>query len=236
MATHVTQGNHLAELLLKAARSAPDSLAIRVPGVRDWSHGDLDAASAQIAHALAALGVQPGDRLAVQIPKSAETIALHLACIRVGAMYLPLNSSYTPAELIALLDDAEPALFIRDEPLHHRVKLVSLGELLAMSAQSPRAFADVPRAPEDPAGMLYTSGTTGRPKGAVLSHANLAFSATTLVDAWGFTADDTLLHILPLFHTHGLYVAAHTAIASGASCTKPSIHFALRLTCHMQAR
>ena len=209
--------NLLAELLLNAARTVPDSLAIRVPGVRDWSHEELAAASARIANVLLELGIKPGDRVAVQVPKSAEAIALHLACIRAGAIYLPLNSTYTSPELIALLDDAEPALLVRADEMDHPVARVSIGELLDRAAAASTSYVDVPRGAADPASILYTSGTTGKPKGAVLSHGNLAFSAQTLVDSWGFTADDVLLHILPLFHTHGLYVAVHTALASGAS-------------------
>ena len=209
--------NLLAELLLNAARTAPNSLAIRVPGVRDWSYEELAAASARIANVLLELAIKPGDRVSVQVPKSAEAIALHLACIRAGAIYLPLNSTYTSPELIALLDDAEPALLVRADELDHPVARVSIGELLDRAAAASASYADVPRGAADPASILYTSGTTGKPKGAVLSHGNLAFSAQTLVDSWGFSADDALLHILPLFHTHGLYVAVHTALASGAS-------------------
>lgn len=209
--------NLLADLLLKAARTAPDSLAIRVPGSRDWTHGELASASARIAHVLVDLGIKPGDRVAVQVPKSAEAIALHLACVRAGASYLPLNSTYTPHELIALLDDAEPALLVRAEELEHSVTRLSIDELLAQTASASTSFVDMARGPADPASILYTSGTTGKPKGAVLSHGSLSFSAQTLVDFWGFTTEDVLLHILPLFHTHGLYVAVHTALASGAS-------------------
>ncbi|MDO8731293.1 MAG: AMP-binding protein [Actinomycetota bacterium] len=209
--------NLLADLLLATARSAPDALAIHVPGVRDWTHGDLEDRSGQIAQVLVELGIKPGDRVAVQIPKSAEAIALHLACIRAGAIYLPLNSTYTPTELIVLLDDAEPTLLVREESLNHAVARLSIGEILARAEAAASKFADVARGPGDPASILYTSGTTGKPKGAVLSHGNLASSARTLVVAWGFTSDDVLLHILPLFHTHGLYVAVHTALASGAS-------------------
>lgn len=209
--------NHLAELLLSSARTNPEALAIRVPGDRDWSYRQLEIASAKIANALLGLGVAPGDRIAVQIPKSVESIALHLASIRLGAIYLPLNSTYTATELIALLDDAEPTIFIREESLDHPVRRHSIGDLMDLAADCPQTFADVPRSATDPASILYTSGTTGRPKGAVLSHGNLAFSARTLVTAWGFSSQDVLLHILPLFHTHGLYVAVHTALASGAS-------------------
>ncbi len=209
--------NHLSALLLRASRAAPDALAIRVPGVRDWTHRELEQASAQLANALLTLGLAPGDRLAVQVPKSAETIALHLACIRVGAIYLPLNSAYTSSELVALLDDAAPALLVREEPIDHSTPVMSIAALLTAADSCDRSFLDVPRGPADPASILYTSGTTGKPKGAVLSHGNLAFSAQALVEAWGFTSDDVLLHILPLFHTHGLYVATHTALASGAS-------------------
>jgi len=212
-----TSPNVLADLLLASAVRTPSATAVRVPGVRDWTYGELERYSAQIAHVLVQRGVRPGERLAVQVSKSAEAIALHLACVRAGGVYLPLNSAYTAAELTGLLDDAEPILLVRDETLDHSVARLSMTELLHEASKAPAGFENAPRAADDPASILYTSGTTGRPKGAVLSHGNLAFSATTLVHEWGFTADDVLLHILPLFHTHGLYVAVHTSLASGSS-------------------
>lgn len=217
MAPKLPSENLLAELLLAPARAHPESLAIRVPGVRDWSYAELASTSAQLAHVLWDLGIRPEDRVAVQIPKSAEAIALHIACIRIGAIYLPLNSTYTATELIGLIDDAGPALLVRSGQLQHPVRGMGVEVLMGLAEAASTEFIDVPRSAEDPASILYTSGTTGQPKGAVLSHGNLAFSASTLVRAWGFTSDDVLLHILPLFHTHGLYVAVHTALASGAA-------------------
>ncbi|MDD2857967.1 MAG: AMP-binding protein [Candidatus Nanopelagicales bacterium] len=209
--------NLLADLLMHAGQVTPDAPAIEVPDDRVWTHGDLAAASARMAHALVGLGVAPGDRVAVQLPKSVPAIALHLACIRAGAVYLPLNSAYTPAELGSLLDDAEPTLLVRDQAIEHSVRCLAMDDVWQLSLESPEAFDDVARDADDPAAILYTSGTTGRPKGAVLSHGNLAASATTLVTSWGFTPGDVLLHILPLFHTHGLFVALHTVLASGGS-------------------
>lgn len=209
--------NLLADLLLRHARTSPGRAAIEVPGYRTWTSAELDVASARIAHELVASGVEPGDRVAVQSAKCVELVALHLACIRAGAVYLPLNSAYTEAELVSLIDDAEPRLLVRDAPIDHEVACRSLDDLWQHAQSRPPFFVDVPRDADDPAAILYTSGTTGRPKGAVLSHGNLAASATTLVDSWGFTGDDVLLHILPLFHTHGLFVAVHTVLASGAS-------------------
>ncbi|MFA7324380.1 MAG: AMP-binding protein [Candidatus Nanopelagicales bacterium] len=209
--------NVLAELLLGPGRADPSALAIRVPNERDWTYAELEAASARIANALVERGVTPGDRVAVQLPKSVESIALHLACIRAGAIYLPLNSAYTATELVSLIDDAEPVLLLRNEEIDHPVQRLSVVELMERSSGAPEVFTDALRGSDDPASILYTSGTTGRPKGAVLSHGNLAASASTLVENWGFTKDDVLLHILPLFHTHGLFVAVHTVLASGAA-------------------
>lgn len=195
--------NPLAALLLAPGRE--EHLAIRA-GDDTWTYGRLAASSADLATALAARGVRPGDRLVVQTRRRPEVIALHLAAVRLGAVYVPLNTAYTPAEVEALVADADPALVVRDDVLD---------DLLAQPGDG--TFADTPRALDDPASMLYTSGTTGRPKGAVLSQGNLIAACGTLVDAWEFTSDDVLLHILPLFHTHGLFVAAYCTLASGAS-------------------
>ena len=158
--------------------------------------------SAAIASALA-LG--PGARVAVQAAKSPEYVLLYLACVRAGAVFLPMNTAYTPAEVAHLVDDAEPAIVLDDDGV------------AALASVPDVPFDDVTVAPGDLAAMLYTSGTTGKPKGAMLSHRNLASNAAALTELWGFTADDVLLHVLPVFHMHGLFVAVNCALVSGSS-------------------
>lgn len=210
--------NPLVDLLLAAAHRRPGAPLLRTLDGVTWTHGDLDRISGQLASALVARGIQPGGRIAVQTPKTPWVIALHVAAARAGGVYLPLNDAYTDHEIADLLADAEPALVVRarqaDGHLH-----TTLDELVAEAEALDSAFADVERGDDDPASMLYTSGTTGRPKGAVMSHRNLVFSVETLRDAWGFTSDDRLVHILPLYHTHGLFVAVHCVLAAGASMT-----------------
>ena len=222
------RGNPVADLLLAAATTAPNAPAVRLPdlpGEPVLTYHDLDAQSAAIAHVLASQGVVPGERVALLAGKSATVLLLHLACLRVGAVLLPLNPAYTDAEVDALLADGDPRLVVVDPTrtavarTRPRLTLAAdgSGTLLAKSrAWSEAPFDTVRRAGGDPAAMLYTSGTTGRPKAAVLSHENLVANARTLVGAWGFTEHDVLLHVLPLFHTHGLFVAAHCALASGS--------------------
>jgi len=224
--------NPLASMLLHASREDPSRIFLRTPDGVIWTYRDLEAMSGRMAQALQRIGVSAGDRVAVRAEKSAELLALHVACARVGAVYLPLNPAYTGSEVAALLDDAEPLLVIRDDaldddaleddaneddPISGRWPVASLGTIGEAPFGEDEPFEDVTRSLDDPAAILYTSGTTGRPKGAVLSHGNLVFSAETLARAWGFTKDDVLLHMLPLFHTHGLFVAAHCVIASGSS-------------------
>ncbi|MFP5320431.1 MAG: AMP-binding protein [Acidimicrobiia bacterium] len=170
-----------------------------------WAYADLDARSAVAAGALVGAGVAPGDRVVVQVGKSPDALALYLACLRRGAVFVPLNTAYTEAEVAAFVDDAEPALVVDDD---------RLAELLDGAVPEP---ALVDRAPDDPAAMLYTSGTTGRSKGAVLSGRNLVANARALIEAWGFRPDDVLVHVLPTFHVHGLFVALHCAWGVGAT-------------------
>lgn len=185
--------------------------------------------AAQIAHVLQNNGVSPGDRIVVQAPKLADTIALYAASVQAGAVYLPLNTAYTLAELDYFISDAQPAMIVCDsedeaeiEKLAVRsgAKLLTLGggtSGLSQEADTqPCDFETVERAPDDLAALLYTSGTTGRSKGAMLSHRNLLSNAQALVDLWGITNTDRLVHALPIFHTHGLFVAMNTSLLAGA--------------------
>ena len=209
--------NPLANLLLGTAHMDPSRLFLRTQAGDNWTYNDLDHTSGRMAHALQRLGVAPGDRVAVQAAKSPDLIALHVACARAGALYLPLNPAYTDHEVEALVADSAPSLLIRRDAIDGARRELSMATLTASLSDEDPMFDDVPRAADDPAAILYTSGTTGRPKGAVMTHGSLVFSAQTLAQAWGFTKDDVLLHTLPLFHTHGLFVAVHCVLASGSS-------------------
>lgn len=171
-------------------------------------YADLMAHTARLANALAARGVKPGDRVACQVEKSPENLYLYLATVRAGAVFLPLNTAYTAAELDYFIGDAEPALVVKDDTL-----AVLVEEARGLSPD----FATVARDPNDLAAICYTSGTTGRSKGAMLTHANLASNARTLTDLWRFTADDVLIHALPIYHVHGLFVATNIVLTAGAS-------------------
>jgi malonyl-CoA/methylmalonyl-CoA synthetase len=223
--------NHLFDLVrLHAAE--PTKTFIQTETGRTVSYGDLLAQTARYAHVLTELGVKPGDRVAVQVEKSPEAILLYLACIRAGAVFLPLNTAYTLAELDYFIGDSEPALVVCDPARRDGiaalaeaagVKAVETlgraqdGSLAHRAAQAKPVFDTVSRGPDDLAAILYTSGTTGRSKGAMLSHDNLASNALTLKEVWRFTGDDVLLHALPIFHTHGLFVATNTILMAGAS-------------------
>ncbi|MGB0114702.1 MAG: AMP-binding protein [Ilumatobacteraceae bacterium] len=196
-----------------------DSTFLQVPGRSALTYRDLDERSAALAGALRDLGVTVGDRVAVQIDKSPDAVALYLGCLRLGAVFLPLNTAYTTAEVQYFVDDAAPAVVVgRPGTLADlAVPVVHLGTDrdgdLAASADTAEPFdAVAERGPDDLAAMLYTSGTTGRSKGAMLTHANLESNARALHDIWRFRPDDVLLHTLPIFHVHGLFVALHCAM------------------------
>ncbi|MBX7247623.1 MAG: malonyl-CoA synthase [Caulobacteraceae bacterium] len=211
------------------AAGDPAAVFLEAPGGDVIRYGDLDAATGRIANALVGRGVRPGDRVLVQVEKSPTALLLYLAVVRTGAIYLPLNTGYTRAEASYFVEDAEPTLIVCDPisradfnatGLGARIEtLDSQGEgSLADLARTQRgAFATAPRAQDDLAAILYTSGTTGRSKGAMLSHRNLVSNAETLADLWRFTAADVLIHALPIFHVHGLFVATHTVMIAGAS-------------------
>ena len=164
----------------------------------------LDQAS-RIARYLEQRGVTPGERVLVQAPKSVETVALYLATLKLGAIFVPLNTAYTPTEVEVFLADAEPVLFVQD-PKAIAGEAAGLEPLAECTARSA----------DDIAAIVYTSGTTGRSKGAMLTHGNLAANARALCEAWAFGPNDALLHALPIFHVHGLFVALHCALLSGS--------------------
>jgi len=174
-------------------------------------------------------GVKPGDRVAVQVEKSPEALFLYLACLRLGAIYLPLNTDYTANELAYFAGDAEPSVFVCSDRAREKIagffpddRILTLNEdgtgtLTGEAKAAPTEFSDAPMAMSDLAAILYTSGTTGRSKGAMLSHGNLFTNASSLKQTWHYSQDDVLLHALPIFHTHGLFVATNTTLLSSAS-------------------
>jgi malonyl-CoA/methylmalonyl-CoA synthetase len=202
---------------------------IETPEGRRVSYGELDAATGRMARLLAERGVEKGDRVAAIVDKSSEAVFLYLATLRAGAAYLPLNTAYTAAEIAYFLGDAEPKVVVcRPEaeaalaPLAAEAgaRVLTLGQagegsLVDASRGLDPDFAPVPAAKDDLAALLYTSGTTGRAKGAMMSHGNLASNALALHHIWGFAPGDVLLHALPIFHTHGLFVAINCVLLNG---------------------
>jgi malonyl-CoA/methylmalonyl-CoA synthetase len=200
---------------------------VLIPGGRVIHYDELDQWSARIANALVEAGAKAGDRVAVQVDKCWQALALYLACLRAGLVYLPLNTGYRKAELEYFFGDAEPRVIVcRPESagftaaLRPEAAVLTLGQddgtLLERAQDAASAFATVVSAPSDLAAILYTSGTTGRAKGAMLTHRNLASNALTLVEHWGFTRGDVLLHALPIYHVHGLFVACHCMLLAGS--------------------
>ncbi len=190
-------------------------------------YADIQALSAKVAHALVAAGCQSGDRVAVQTEKHWQALALYLACLRAGLVYLPLNTGYQRSELDYFFGDAEPRVVVCGPDNLGLVATIARGatvltldahggELLDRALPHPATFATVVSSPDDLAAILYTSGTTGRSKGAMLTHRNLGSNALALVEAWGFTRGDVLLHALPIYHVHGLFVAIHCVLLSGS--------------------
>ena len=203
-----------------------DTVAIETPSGTRLTYADVERDSARFANRLVALGARPGDRVAVQVDKSPEALCLYLGCVRAGLIYLPLNTGYPARELEHFFRDAEPRVVVcrpRDRDMvgdlagRCGVESVSTlgdaGDGSLMELPDPGdEFDTVVSRGDDIATILYTSGTTGKPKGAALSHRNLASNAVTLHATWGFGAGDVLLHALPLFHTHGLFVACHCSL------------------------
>jgi malonyl-CoA/methylmalonyl-CoA synthetase len=209
----------------------PGKLAIEQLDGSRISYAELIARAGQMANVLVARGVKPGDRVAAQTEKSVSGLVLYLATVRAGAVYLPLNTAYTLNELDYFIGDAEPSLVVCDPSKAEGIGSIAAkvgakvetlgpdgkGSLTEAADKAKAEFATVPRRNDDLAAILYTSGTTGRSKGAMLSHDNLASNSLTLVDYWRFTKDDVLIHALPIYHTHGLFVASNVTLFARAS-------------------
>lgn len=210
--------------------ACPDALAIETPDGTTFSYAELEGCSSRYAGVLSELGLDKGDRVLVQTEKSPDTLFLYLACLRAGLVYLPLNTAYRRAEVEYVVDDATPSLVVcgsanaetagpltreRSIPLR-TLEADGSGSLAVAARDGPPPTSPVPCAGSDLAALLYTSGTTGRPKGVMLTHENLASNAMVLHEAWGFAEGDVLLHALPLFHTHGLFVACHCALLNAS--------------------
>jgi len=221
---------------LRAAFPAElDSLAVEAfaadGSVVNYSWRELDQGSARIANLLQSLDLPAGARVAVQVEKSVEALMLYLATLRAGLVFLPLNTAYQQGEIAYFVGDAEPAVVVCTRANFGWVSKLAFqagtqhvftldddrsGSLLERAAHCGDEQQPVPRQADDLAAILYTSGTTGRSKGAMLSHGNLLSNAAMLKDYWGWQQGDVLIHALPIFHVHGLFVAIHAALLNGS--------------------
>ena len=222
--------NHLYDALF-GIHLGKDTPFLILPDDRVITHAEFLAKAAQYAHQITAYGLVAGDRLAVQIGKSANALAVYAACVQAGVIFLPLNTAYTGAEVEYFIDNSGAKLVLCGgekqadiapicDRLHARLDIMNAdgsGSFDDAARQHPTEFDTVDRAPNDLAAFLYTSGTTGRSKGAMLSHENLLSNSQVLVDHWRFGADDVLLHALPIFHTHGLFVATNVCLLAGCA-------------------
>ncbi|HEX3667335.1 MAG TPA: malonyl-CoA synthase [Rhizomicrobium sp.] len=230
---HNSQPPGGASLFAAIRSAAPDGSRVFIRDVAGHrlTYHEMYAETARIANCLVAAGLRPGDRLAVQVEKSVTAILVALACMRAGAIFLPLSPAYTLAELEYFLADAEPSCVVVQPGKQSSIGSMLAGKAAILTLDSggkrgslidgtrgmPDSIHDVPRTADDLAAILYTSGTTGRSKGAMLTHYNLVSNALTLRDLWRFTRDDVLLHALPVYHTHGLFTATNTVLMAGAS-------------------
>lgn len=223
--------NHLAKALSHGTADNLTSIFIAAGEQGDAiSYADFFARSEQMAAALVAAGLAPGDRVAAQIDKTVTALELYMGTILAGGVFLPLNTAYTVKELEYFCGDAEPKVvacaperkqaiedLVGDSVTVWTIAGDGSGDAAEARDQQQTGFEAVARSADDLAAFLYTSGTTGQPKGAMLSHGNLASNAATLATAWQYTADDCLIHALPIFHIHGLFVAVNITLATGAS-------------------
>jgi len=228
----MTQNANFFLSLQQGIQSSPNKPCITGPDFSELSYAELENLSAQAANMLKDIGIKAGARILVQTPKTSLGVAFYLACLRAGAIYVPLNIAYTLEELDYFISDTEPDLFVCDSAKRgalqdlfskHAIPNVleldasGQGSLLDQLKRYPADHEIVPVATDDTAVILYTSGTTGKPKGAMLSHGNLDSNARSLFEIWGWQKDDVLIHALPIFHIHGLFVALHLSLLGGTS-------------------
>ncbi len=227
-------GNHLFDALFGSNENEARQFIVVSNGkgdvARTLSFSDMRRMSLRMARALVKMGAKPGDRICVQVSKSPEALALYFACLAGGFIFQPLNMAYTAEEVGYFVRDAAPRILVVDPDRKETLvklaaetgaKLLTLrgdwrGSLFMLQMVQPEDFTPVVCKADTPAAILYTSGTTGRPKGAVLSHGNLLSNAQDLVDIWQFTNADVLIHALPIHHAHGLFVAVNVPLLSGA--------------------
>ena len=224
------QNNNFFELIQQQILASSQKTFLELHDSRLISFSDANRLSAQLANKLNELGLQPGDRVTAQTDKSAQAVLLYLACIRAGLIFHPLNTAYTLKELDYFLEDAQPMLFVcgskrADETTElikkHKIQLVETleangtGTLCQDIAEYEERFETVVRDGNDTALLIYTSGTTGKPKGAMITHENISSNAASLSQVWGWQKNDVLLHVLPIFHVHGLCVALHIPLLMG---------------------
>ncbi|MGR3513069.1 MAG: malonate--CoA ligase [Paracoccaceae bacterium] len=219
--------NHLIDALKAGSTGRETAHFAMLPDGQETSFAAFFDGAARMATVLRDQGVQPGDRVAAQVGKSIEAVQLYVATVMAGGVYLPLNTGYKTSELSHFITDAEPRLFVCAPRAEDDMKILTESVLLTLDGDGVGSLTELSRAAKpaevvgredsDLAAILYTSGTTGRPKGAMLSHGNLASNSQTLAELWRFTPDDVLIHALPIFHTHGLFVATNVALMSGAS-------------------
>ena len=216
---------------LFAHHAGSPSVFLHLDDGRDVTYNEFLKLSAQFANGLNELGAKIGDRVAVQIEKSHEALAVYAACTQAGLIFLPLNTAYTPSEVAYFIENSGARIVLCDEARFEGLKPIAdgcsarletlnrdgSGSFTDHAKRQPKTFNTVDRTRDDLAAFLYTSGTTGRSKGAMLTHENLISNAETLVDYWRFTQADTLLHALPIFHTHGLFVATNIMLLVGGS-------------------
>ena len=204
----------------------PSKPVFELPNGSNITYGKLFKTTQSIAAVLHSAGMSAGDRVVVQVEKSPQAIAAYLATLQVGGIYVPLNTAYTAAELQYFLDDAEPTVVIVDPAREQQTRKLAPNSAIRtldrhgngslLQAETPRTTVEPVRGAHA-AAILYTSGTTGRSKGAVLTHDNLTSNCLALLQAWEFTGHDRLIHALPIFHIHGLFVAANMTLVAGAT-------------------
>jgi malonyl-CoA/methylmalonyl-CoA synthetase len=226
------QNKNLFTALIAGCPADKSTVAIEsADNAKKYTWQDIDTTTARIANLLASLQMPTGSRVAVQTEKSVEALLLYLAVLRAGYVYLPLNNAYQAGEIGYFIENAEPAVFVCTsktrawiEPIARSAKVAYVftldddgtGTLMTGALKQSNDHTIAARNTDDLAAILYTSGTTGRSKGAMLSHENLLSNAKTLIDFWGWKSSDVLIHALPIFHVHGLFVASHCALLSGA--------------------